>query len=61
MEPHDLWLAKTIAGRPRDMEFCRALSSAGIVRSDELERRLGAVEGLDQAVRESIRERIEIG
>ena len=25
LEPHDLWIAKAIAGRPKDVEYCRAL------------------------------------
>jgi len=23
---HDLWISKAIAGRPKDVEFCRALA-----------------------------------
>ncbi len=58
LEPHDLWLSKAVANRPSDVDFCNALSSAGIVRAEELEKRLANVEELDDALRESIRERI---
>ena len=25
LEPHDLWISKAVAGRPKDREFCQAL------------------------------------
>lgn len=54
LEPHDLWVSKAIADRPRDREFCVALVVAGIVDPDELESRLDRVEGLKDEVREIV-------
>ena len=31
LEPHDLWISKAIAHRPKDIEFCDALVERGIV------------------------------
>jgi hypothetical protein len=31
LEPHDLVVAKLLAGRPHDIEFCRALVRAGVI------------------------------
>jgi hypothetical protein len=36
LEPHDLVLAKCVAGRERDWEFARHAIAAGLVRVDEL-------------------------
>jgi uncharacterized nucleotidyltransferase DUF6036 len=36
MEPHDLVLAKCVAGRDRDWEFARDAIAADLVRADEL-------------------------
>ena len=43
LELHDLWIAKAIANRPKDREFCRALVTAGRVDSAVLEERLAEV------------------
>lgn len=40
LEPHDLIVAKLLAGRQHDMEFCRALLHAGIVDADTVQTRL---------------------
>jgi len=53
LEPHDLWVSKAIAGRPKDIEFCRALVERGLVRTDVLRDRLAKVKGLDKRVRSS--------
>jgi hypothetical protein len=58
LEIHDLWISKAIAGRPKDVDFCRALVERGLVDADELARRLDAVPSLDQRVRETVRGRI---
>lgn len=58
LEPHDLWVSKAIADRPRDREFCAALLDVGLVDPDELESRLDRVEGLKDEVREIVRRRI---
>lgn len=36
LEPHDLVLAKCVAGRPRDWDFARDALAAGLVRPEEL-------------------------
>lgn len=56
LEPHDLWVSKAIAGRPKDREFCRALMERGIVDAKALHTRLGAVSTIDAAARERLRE-----
>ena len=58
LEVHDLWTSKAIAGRPKDIEFCRALVESGLVRSEELRERLSQVESLEEAVRSSVSNRI---
>lgn len=40
LEPHDLVLAKCVAGRERDWEFAGAAIEAGLVQVDELLRRI---------------------
>lgn len=56
LEPHDLWISKAIAGRPKDREFCRALIEHDIVNAKTLRTRLGAVSSIDTTARERIRE-----
>jgi len=58
LEPHDLWVSKAIAGRPKDVEFCAALVKRGLVRSDTLRKRLTTVKGLDRRVRTAAAGRI---
>ena len=53
LEPHDLWISKMIAGRPKDLEFGRALLEGRIVDPAQLMKRLEDVD-----VGEPIRERI---
>ena len=58
LEPHDLWIAKAIAGRPKDVEYCRALADRGIVSIGTLQKRLVKVGGLDSAIRKAVSARI---
>ena len=58
LEPHDLWVSKAVAGRPKDVEFCRALVTRGLVRADTLRLRLAKVKGVDERVRASVAARI---
>ena len=51
LELHDLWLAKAVAGRPKDYEFCRALVREGFVDPDTLEERLDLMADLADPVR----------
>lgn len=59
LELHDLWISKMIAGRPKDLEFGRALLFEGLVDPHELLRRLGHATDLDEEVREGIVRRLE--
>lgn len=43
LELHDLWIAKAIAGREKDHEFCRALLQRGLVTPDVLQSRIPTV------------------
>ena len=58
LEPHDLWVSKAIAGRLKDVEFCRALLKRGLVSANTLRGRLTRVKGLDQRVRSAAAARI---
>lgn len=58
LELHDLWISKAIAGRPKDLEFCRALVERGLVSGARLRDRLAAVCDLDPRVRASVAARI---
>jgi hypothetical protein len=46
VELHDLWIAKAIANREKDREFCRALLASGRVAVATLEERLTQVKPL---------------
>ena len=54
LEPHDLWVAKAVAHRPKDLEFCRALLAGGLVDIGTLRKRLAAVEDLDPAIQAAV-------
>lgn len=54
LELHDLWLAKAIAGRPKDFEFCRALAADGFVSANTLDTRLRLVPDLAEPVRAAV-------
>jgi hypothetical protein len=58
LEIHDLWIAKAIANRPKDVEFCQALAERGLVRATTLSKRLAKVRDLDTRVRSSVEGRI---
>ena len=58
IELHDLWISKSIAGRPKDLGFCRALARGGLVRPRTLRDRLAQVKGLDARVRTAVTNRI---
>ena len=55
LEPHDLWIAKALAGRSKDEEFCSALLRRGLVDRDELEHRLELVAEANSARRDLAR------
>jgi hypothetical protein len=58
LEPHDLWVSKAIVGRPKDLEFCRAVAEDGIVDAAQLRDRLANVPALDPRVRGAVAARI---
>ena len=51
LEPHDLWISKAVAGRPKDHEFCMALLRDESVDPAVLEERLAVAPGLAEPVR----------
>ena len=58
LEPHDLWVSKAVAGRPKDLEFCRALVDRALVSGTRLRDRLALVPALDPRVRAAADARI---
>lgn len=58
LEPHDLWVSKAIAGRPKDIEFCQALVRRGLVKAGTLRGRLAKARDLDDRVRSAVIARI---
>ncbi|MCP4431918.1 MAG: hypothetical protein GY806_13130 [Gammaproteobacteria bacterium] len=54
LEPHDLWLSKAVAARPKDKEYCRALMERGLVDEKTLRQRLEMVEDLSPVVRKQV-------
>ena len=61
LEPHDLWISKAVAGRPKDKEFCRALIERNLVESKILHQRLEMIASLNPAVRKQVSGFIEKG
>lgn len=59
LEAHDLWISKAIANREKDIEFCRALQTAGIVDKPTLRTRLEAVSRLAPELRQVVERRID--
>ncbi len=47
LSPEDLWVAKALAGRPKDFELCRALLHRDVVRRDALAELIGETEAHD--------------
>jgi hypothetical protein len=61
LEPHDLWISKAVAGRPKDREFCRALIERNLVKAKILHQRLEMIASLNPAVRKQVSGFIEDG
>ncbi|MCH7880320.1 MAG: hypothetical protein IIB69_01855 [Proteobacteria bacterium] len=61
LEPHDLWISKAIAGRPKDREFCRALIDRNLIETKILRQRLEMTASLNPAVRKKVSGFIEHG
>jgi hypothetical protein len=58
LELHDLWIAKAIAGREKDLKCCTALVRRNAVYPDALRVQLASVAALDDAVRAAVAARI---
>jgi len=56
LEPHDLAVSKLIAGRSKDLDFCRDLFSYRIIDRAIVEERLDLVPDLSANEREMIRQ-----
>jgi hypothetical protein len=54
LEPHDLWISKAVAGRPKDRDFCQALIDRKLVEVKTLRQRLEKVENLSPAIQKRI-------
>jgi hypothetical protein len=54
LEPHDLWISKAIAGRPKDREFCNALIERSLVDTGTLRTRIMKVADLKPVVRDRV-------
>lgn len=58
LEAHDLWILKAVAGRPKDLGFCRALLDRKAVDADVLAKRLTATSNIDPTKRDRIKRMI---
>lgn len=54
LEPHDLAVAKLIAGRQHDYSFCRALISSALVAPDVIRERLASTPDVDSMVQQRV-------
>ncbi len=54
LELHDLWISKAIAGRPKDIEFCKSLLELKLVKVKILESRLKKVKQLKKEIRQKV-------
>jgi hypothetical protein len=54
LEPHDLWISKAVAARPKDVAFCKALLKRKLVHTEMLVERLAATRRLKPEVREFV-------
>jgi hypothetical protein len=59
LEPHDLWISKMVAGRPKDLAFCEALVDRGMVDAGTLRDRLAGVGKLAARERKRILGKID--
>lgn len=59
LELHDLWIAKAIAGRPKDTDYCKALRRARLVQKPALHERLATVDAITPAISERVAALIE--
>ena len=59
LDAHDLWISKAIANREKDVEFCQALLTRGIVQRDTLRSRLEALPDLEEKRRRIVARHID--
>ena len=59
LDIHDLWIAKAIAYREKDIKLCAYLMSEGLVSADTLIRRLDEVEDIEAIKRSKVAELID--
>ena len=50
LELHDLWVSKAIAGRPKDIEFCKAFLTQKLVERESLRERLMNISDVPEEV-----------
>jgi hypothetical protein len=50
LDLHDLWLSKAVAGRPKDLGFCRGLARERLVDPEILRERLASIAGPSDSV-----------
>ena len=50
LDLHDLWLSKAVAGRPKDLDFCRGLTRERLVDPVVLRERLASIAGPSDSV-----------
>jgi len=49
LESHDVWVAKAVAGRAKDFEYCGALANASLVERRVCDERIGHLGAIDRA------------
>ena len=54
LEPHDLWLSKAVAGRPKDREYCNALIERNLVEAKTLRQRLEKIKNLNPVIKKQV-------
>lgn len=54
LDLHDLWISKAVAGRPKDLAYCRAFLARELVGASILKQRLLDTHGVSDPVRASI-------
>jgi len=54
LEINDLWISKAIAGRPKDIEFCKSLINENLVKARTLLSRLKKVTDINPIIREKV-------
>ena len=59
LEPNDLWIAKAIANRPKDIEFCNTIVERAIVDPVTLGSRLSTMSEIDERIKQVVQERID--